>query len=243
MKSVAGACDDDKEWHLVQSARRRVGGQRRGFDVPVAHCGVSVPLRCGTRRAFIQDAVCPSGRRAETCSDRQAMVLRTWGVWRRGLRGSAAAGESGPGRQSCRDHRLPVNATSSLDAQLTVDTSTPAYSNFAVSGETACRLRSLSLPLGPKSLDRVSDCPAPPINGLSARPLSAPCTLHSQMAALLESLSAELTSLGEELQELYLHVQHAPISFILILILTTVVGFAGLVSSHSASMPIPERNC
>ncbi|OMP82841.1 Dolichyl-phosphate beta-glucosyltransferase [Diplodia seriata] len=55
------------------------------------------------------------------------------------------------------------------------------------------------------------------------------------MAALLESLSAELSSLGEEFQELFLHVQHAPISFILILLFTTFVGFAGLVSAHSTT--------
>lgn len=48
------------------------------------------------------------------------------------------------------------------------------------------------------------------------------------MAALLDSFSAELSLLAEELQELWLHVQHAPLSFILILSLTTVVGFAGL---------------
>ncbi|KAK0660556.1 Dolichyl-phosphate beta-glucosyltransferase [Lasiodiplodia hormozganensis] len=67
------------------------------------------------------------------------------------------------------------------------------------------------------------------------------------MAALLESFSAELTSLGEEFQELYLHVQHAPISFILILILTTVVGFAGLfytfllIVAPTPRLPLPSE--
>lgn len=48
------------------------------------------------------------------------------------------------------------------------------------------------------------------------------------MAAILETLSDELGMITEELQELVIHLQHTPLPYLLLILLTSVVGFSAL---------------